>query len=489
MRLTVHVLSTCLTEELNNSMKNKITILLLLFAGTRYATAQDTTVYNLQQCIDMALKQNAAVAQADFQTGSRATQLLQARAAFFPSLNGYANQGINQGKSINPYTNTFINQQTVTGQYGLNAGLVLFNGLNMVNTMRSQALNYEADKFDREQVILETRIAVTLAFLQVLSLEEQLKQAQQQQEISRLQLERLAVLEKNNAVSPSLLYDTRGQLANEKINFINTSAALETTKNVLADLMNTTFSATVKFEKTDAGTSLIVAQPLTTGVDDAVKNMPALKSAAYRTNAAGRAVWAARGAFLPVVSLNGSIGTNYSDAALSQTLTGFSYASTDDYVVVNNTPVSVFSPQYNYNSTKISFNEQFRNNLGSYAGISIQVPLFNGLAKKGSLNQAKLSHVLAQNQQQTAETKARIAINEAWQNRYNAWQRYEVYQQQVSDYNASYKIAETRFEKGVLTTLEYLTAKINADRATQNFIVAKYDYVLRTKIMEYYAGK
>lgn len=466
-------------------MRKIITGILFLFSAAHSFAAGDTTVYNLQQCIDAALKYNAAVAQAGFREETGAALRMQSRGALLPSLNAYANQGINQGKSINPYTNTFINQQIVTGNYGMNASLVLFNGGNNFNTMRAQALSYEADKLNYEQTVLDIRIAVTLAYLQVLSLGEQLEQAEAQMALSKAQLDRLATLEKNNAVSPTLLYDTRGQLGNEKINYINTQAAFETAKQALGELMNTTFTDRVKFENVEA--EIPAAQNTTeTNLAAGYETLPALKAAMYNRRSYSLALLAARGSVLPVVSLSGSLGTNFSDAATTQTLTGTTYSSTADYVVVNNTPVSVFSPQYSYNTTHISFTEQFRNNLGAYAGISVQVPLFNGFAKKATINQAKISDLLAENQQRTAETRSRIALTQARLNVLYAVQRFDVYKQQAADYEASYKIAVSKFEKGAISSLEYLTAKTNSDRAALNRIAAKYDYVLRAKVMGYY---
>jgi outer membrane protein len=195
---------------------------------------------------------------------------------------------------------------------------------------------------------------------------------------------------------------------------------------------------------------------------------------------------AVRGSVLPVISLNGTLLTNFSNAATTQTLTGTTFSSTDDYVLINNMPVSVISPKYSYSTTHISFADQFKNNLGTYAGISVQVPLFSGLSKKATINQAKSSALLAENQERTAETQAKNAMTQARLNRLFAEQRYNVYKQQAADYEAAYKIAVSKFEKGAISSLEYLTAKTNSDRATQNCIAAKYDYVLRAKVMMYY---
>lgn len=455
----------------------------MLFTASRCFAGGDTTVYTLQQCIDVALSHNAAVAQAAFREETGAALRMQSRGALLPAVNAFGNQGINRGKSINPYTNQFINQQIVTGNYGLSAGLVLFSGGNNINTMRAQSLSYEADQLNYEQAVLDIRIAVTLAYLQVLCLEEQLAQAEKQLELSRAQVVRLEALEKNNAASPALLYDTRGQLGNEKITYINTQAAAENAKQVLGELMNITFSGREKFEPVEAEAE---QQSTVTELSEGYNTLPVFKAAAYSRRSRSMALRAARGAVLPVISLNGSLGTNYSDAATTQTVTGMSFGSTDDYVLVNNNPSPVFSPHYSYSTTRISFADQFKNNLGTYAGISVQVPLFSGASKMAAINQAKASVLLAENQLRTAETQAKLALTQARLNQLHAAQRYDVYKQQAADYEASYKIATSKFEKGAISSLEYLTAKTNNDRAGQNCIAAKYDYVLRTKVMRYY---
>ena len=48
----------------------------------------------------------------------------------------------------------------------------------------------------------------------------------------------MLVLNNNNAVSPNVLYDAKGQLANDKINLINAKNTLETSKLSLIQLLN-----------------------------------------------------------------------------------------------------------------------------------------------------------------------------------------------------------------------------------------------------------
>lgn len=447
--------------------------------------AQETQRYTLQQCLDLAMKQNQTVLNASYQVQGNDAFLQQARASALPSVSGYANQGISTGKSINPYTNAFINQEVGTGQYGINANLTLFSGLSTINTIRQNALGYKAGKMDYEQAKIDVSIQVVLAYLQILNSEELVNQALSQMATTQIQLDRLNTLQKNDAVSPSVLYDTRGQLANDKLSLIGAKGALVTAKLTMAQLLNMTFPETATFEKID--TSVELRAPAEgTSYDAIAQGMPAVKASALRTTSTLKRVHAARGNVFPVLSLNGSLASNYSSAALSQRLMSSSDETTGAYVNSGGNLLPVYESRNNYLSEKIGFNDQVRNNFNSYVGLSLQVPLFNGLKGKTQVEQAKVAHLQAGVQEKSTVVRYKSLITQLITDLNNAYERYAVILQQASDYEASFKIATVKFEKGALTTFEYTTAKNNFDKASANLISARYDYLFRGRVLEFY---
>lgn len=476
-------------EELKNKKMKRIALTILIFLTLRNI-AQDSIVYTLKQCINIALQNNLNVKLSEFQMESNNMRLQQSRTNTLPNVLAYANQGINHGKSINPYTNTFINQKINTGQYGLNGSMTLWSGFSNYNIMRQNAFTYQAGKMDYEQSKMDITISVMLAYLQVLSNEEQLKQAASQVDVSKAQTERLNILDKNSALSPSVLYDTKGQLANDKINFINTKAALAGAKISLGQLLNLNFPSNAKFEKIYAEAEIKLSETSNDIIyADAVKNLPMVKAAEYRRMSAVKSLHSSRGLLFPSLSLNGSIGTIYSDAAINQRVTGVSDAGTDSYVLINNTPLTVYSPQYNFSNEKISFNDQFKNNLNSYVGLSLQFSVFNSLRNKTQISLAKINKEQAEVSQKNTNVALRAAIDQAKVDMAAAYERYQILQEQVQNYSASFKIATIKFEKGAITTVDYVIAKSNIDKAQMNFIAAKYDYVLKSKVLDYYSGK
>ena len=143
-----------------------------------------------------------------------------AKANMYPFLSGQINHGLSTGRSIDPFTNTYINQNLSTANFNVDASLALWNAGAIKNNIKANNLGYEASRMDLQQQKDNTTISVILAYLQVLNNQEQLNAAIQQADVTRKQVERLEVLNKDGAVAPGTYYDTKGQLANDEMNVI-----------------------------------------------------------------------------------------------------------------------------------------------------------------------------------------------------------------------------------------------------------------------------
>jgi outer membrane protein len=470
--------------ELKNRKKY---FLIWLLLGLGYMLhAQDAEHYTLQKCIDLAMQTNLAIETAALQVESSSATLQQARASALPYVSGYANQGISTGKSINPYTNAFINQEVNTGQYGLNAGLTLFNGFSTINSMQQNAFNHKANKMDYGQAKIDISIQVALAYLQILSSEELVNQAISQMMATQTQLDRLSILQKNEAVSPSVFYDTRGQLANDKLALINAKASVQTAKLTLGQLLNIPFSSAATFEKVTLDKSMDELVLNEQVYDEIHHAIPGIKAADYRKISALKGLHASRGTIFPILSLNGSLASNYSSAALSQRVTDAYDVATGDYVNIGGTASPVFATQYNYQSDRILLSDQVKNNFNTYIGLSLQIPLFNGLKTKTQIDLAKIKYKQVEAQQKNTETRYKAIIQQVSNDLENAFERYTVLKEQAKDYEASFKIATVKFEKGAITTFEYTTSKSNYDKSRANLINTEYEYIFKGKVLDLY---
>lgn len=191
---------------------------------------------SLQTCVETAINNNLQVRQAAYQSQADKQNYTQAKANQLPFVSGNIIHGINQGRSIDPYTNSYANQQIGFANYTINASITLWNGSSIRNNIKQNELSAQASEMDWQQAKDNITINVILAYLKVLSAQEQLAIAKKQVEVTRNQSDRLQVLNNNGAIAPSNWYDLKGQLAGDELNVINIRNSLENAKLSLAQL-------------------------------------------------------------------------------------------------------------------------------------------------------------------------------------------------------------------------------------------------------------
>jgi len=447
-------------------------------------------VLTLKQCVETALANNFDVLRTGLQMQTAEINWKQSKLNLLPDLNGSAVHGSNQGRSIDPFTNSYINQNVSFASYGLNSGVLLFQGFSAQNTIKQNSLNYQASKMDWQQAKDNITITIILGYLQVLSNEEVIVQAKNQAEFTKKQVERLEILNQQGAIAPFIFYDLKGQYASDQLDINNAQNSLEVSKIILYQLMNLPYAKNVEFEKMNTGD---LAPKYETKPEDiyqtALQQFAQVKAVDLRTQSATSAVKAARGQLFPRLTLNGSANTNYSSVANQSIFLNTTDVTTTDYVTVSGTQYQVIQKQNNYSYKTIPFNKQLNNNLFTSVNLSLQVPIFNSFQQR---NRVKLAKIGLQNNElvaKTTKTQLQQSIELAYSNMTSSQERYKTLLEQVNAYEQSFKSAEVRFNAGLGTSIDYLTAKNNLDRSNINLITAKYDYALRRKILDYYQGK
>jgi outer membrane protein len=440
--------------------------------------------------VETGLSKNLDVLQAGLQMETGKINWNQARLNMLPDLNGSASNGINQGRSIDPFTNSYINQQVNYANYGVNSGVTLFRGLSMQNAVKQNALAYEASKMDWQQAKDNLTISIILAYLQVLTNQDLLVLANNQANLSKQQVDRLEILNADGAILPSLLSDLKGQYANDQLAIISTRNSVEQSKLSLAKLMNVPYDKNIQLERLDAASFATRYENTPDSIfATALQQFSLVKAVDLRRESAWRGVKVAKGQLFPTLSLNGNASTNYSSVARNDVFLGTSFVESNDYVTVGTVNTPVYKKQNNFNSEKISYGNQVKNNIFTSFSLGLQIPIFNALVQRNRVKQAKIDLKNTEYIASTTKTQLQQSIEEAYINMNTSSERYKTLLVQVNAFQESFRAADVRFNSGVGNSIDYLTAKNNLDRANGNAVAAKYDYVLRTKVLDYYQGK
>src|SRR6185437_2971728 len=220
----------------------------MTFPFNGYAQVSSVQNLNLKQCIELAIQNNLQVKQSEVQMQASGVQFKQAKDNLLPQINASASQGINYGRSINNFNNTYVDQQNNSGNYGINANLLLFGGLQLQNAIRQNALNFDASKMDWQQQKDNITLNVILQYLLVLSNKDQLDIARQQATVDSIQVERLEIQNSAGAIAPATLYDLKGQYASDQMNVVNAINNLESSKVNLFALLNVPYQKDAIYE-------------------------------------------------------------------------------------------------------------------------------------------------------------------------------------------------------------------------------------------------
>ncbi len=460
----------------------------LLATGRSFSQSGTAATYSLEQCVQIATDQNLNVKQAEWQAQTDKAYWQQARAGMMPLLNTDISHGINTGRNIDPFTNTYNTQTIAYGNYALNTSITLWNGGAVRKSIAQNRLTWEADQMDLQQTRENITINVILAYLQVLNNRELLALADSQARVSRQQVERLAVMNREGAVSPYQYEDLKAQLANDNIGAANALNALVSARVSLFQLMNIPYNEQASFLAVDS-TAEQIAEPAAPIYATAVETLPMVKAATLRNQAAMARLSAAKAARLPRLYLSGALGTTYSSAAATARFTGSTDVASGDYVSLNGNKLPVYTVQNSYVSSRIPYTSQFTNNFYSGIGIGISIPLLNAASARTQVRLAEVATRQAAFTENTTKVQLSSQVQQAHVNYTTALMRYRELQLQVSAYTESFRSAEIRFNNGVINSVDYLVAKNNLDRSRGNAIACKYDVLLRSKILAYYSGR
>ena len=464
-------------------------IILSLFVYTTTAHAQ--RVFTLKQAVDTALKNNLELKQTELQMESAGIDWRQAKTNLLPNLNGFVNHGVNQGRSIDPYSNSYASQNITYGNYNLGADITLFNGFQIKNFIRQTSYGYEASKMELQTVKDNLTLNIILAYLQILQNEDQLVQSRNQVALSKKQVERLEILNKEGSIIPAQLYELKGSLANDELAIITNENALQESKLSLSQLMNIPYDNNMDVERLTADQYAFNYDGDVNSIYQvALSQLAQIKANELRKQSAEKAISVARSQFYPTIALGGDLGTNYSNAALENIpLNTTTQVATNDFVVVNGSNLPVITTKNNFNTQKISYPSQFTNNYSTQINLGIRIPILNSFRARNNVALAKNDLKNTEYIAETAKIQLKQNIEQAFFNMTGAYRRYTTLLQQVNDFTTAFKAAEVRYNEGVSTQVDYLIAKNNLDRANINLISAKYDYIFQTKILDYYQGK
>jgi len=474
-------------------MRTGFILLLLLLSAFCKTELQaqnnpQTEVWTFEQCTDYAQQHNVQAMQLQLQTESAEINLQQSKYNRLPNANANFSHGLNYGRSIDPFTNTFNTEAIQASQIQVGSNVVLFNGLRQKNTIEQRKLELEAANWDLKDLHNNLELNVLSAYMQILLAQEQLRILEQQAEVTQRQYKQTESFVKAGALPAGNLLDIEAQIANDRLNTVNARNAIATAYLGLSQILNYYQPFEVKKPNITALALTAIEQISAEQVyEAALSSQPQLQSALLRTRVAEQTLKVAEGGKYPTITLSANLSSLYSSRA-EELIIGSSFDTLlTNYFTLTGTPIVSLTPEYTLKKT--NYPKQLWNNLGGFVGINVSVPIFNQYQVKNSIKLSRIGVSNARLNQENARNTLRQQIEQAYLNGRSAALRYEASQTNVAALEQSVNQTEKRMNAGTATSLEYLNIKNNLTVAQLNLESAKYEYYFRLKILDFYQGK
>ena len=467
-----------------------ILFILLIFNCTGKLYAQQP--WTLQQCIDQALKYNIQIKQSSLNNDLNKVQVTQNTAAMFPSINGSTSQTHFFGRSIDPYTNVYTNQEVRSNTFGLNGSLSLFEGFQVQNLLKESKLNYLSSQNDLKKIQNDISLNVVNYFLQVLFNDDLLKISRNQKDASLVQRDRMKRMYELGSVNKGNYLDLESQYSNDELKFIQAQTQYDQSLLLLTQLLELDSAKNFSIAKPDV---IIPAFDSSNAkVDEifaiALRSQPDIKSSDYKLSAAEKGLSVSRGALYPKLFLSGSINTNYSTSNVDRSF--ITYPPINSYFsgfTSNGDSVYTYVPNTSPVVSDIPFKTQFNDNLGKSVGFTLQVPVFNGWSARSNISRSKIN--LEQTRLSSELTRKTLYKNvqQAVFDVIASNKKFQAGQNAVDALSETFNYNQQKLDLGMINTYDYLISKNNLANAQASLLQAKYEYIFKIKVLDFYQGK
>ncbi len=415
--------------------------------------------WSLQECIDYAISNNIQIKQQELNKNYNENLASQARSDRLPNLNGSLSNNYNFGRSLT-YDNTYQNVNSMQANGYLASDITLWNGFIISNTVKMRELDLHAAIYDLQKIKDDIVLHTTAAYLEILFAEELVSVSEAQIEVTTQQIDRTRKLVDAGSLARGALLEIEAQLAREELQLVNDQNRARLAYLNLYQFLELPVEKSFQIEKPKLP-EIKANMTMTNSFDvfkNAINSRPEIKAAQLRAESARRQLSIARGSRFPVLSA----GANY---------------------------YNLYNDKYtDRNGNLIGFSDQLSNNKRYAAGLTLNIPLFNRFRVHNDISNASLQVQDYEYRLQSTRNVLRKDIEQAYTNALAALNKYISSEKAVESMEESFRYTEEKFNVGIINTVEYNQSKNFLNAAKSELLQARYEYIFRTKILDFYNG-
>lgn len=416
--------------------------------GSENATVK--TQFTLEDCINYAEENNYSLQTAGLNVTSSEISLKQAKENIAPSISASATQGLG--------TNHYQKSVSWNGNYGISAGMTLFNGLSNYNSIKQSKLQVEQSNLELEQSKNSIRVSIIQAFLNIMMNEDMLAYQQDVLKSSQEQMEQGEQQFKVGQILESDYKMLQAQYTSDLYNIENTKNNIQTNYLTLKNLLSMDPSTEISIVRPDSATlfkslELPTLQEL---IERSTNYLPELKMSENDIASAEYDVKIQKANYYPTLSASAGISTGYNGSNLTAPNTGWG--------------------------------TQLWHGLGENIGLSLNIPIYQHSSVRNNVKQAEYRVQQIELEQKQTEYQVNQDLQKSYLDVVTAQNDFVAAEAKTDAYRANYMTYKLRFQYGSVTAVDLIQQQTNFLNQLNNYMQSKYSYVLKRKILDVYMG-
>lgn len=468
------------------SFHKKILLGILSLGALSSSFAQEAWDWN--RCLQHAAENNIQLKLDQINIQLAELQAKQDRLNLTPFIQADAGYTYAIGRTVDMSTYQYVTKPVNTGNMQVSLNQPIFEGLKNIHAVKKSKLDLQAARLDHEVLQQSIQLQVMNAYLNVLNAQEQYLQAQEQLKRSQEQYQNSKNLVDAGALAEKAIVDIEAQLSSDEYNVALLQQQVELAYMALKTVLQLDQSRDIVVVTPPIAEDLDVfnLESIETVYQSALGHRPEIASSKLKVESANKGVKMAKSAYMPKLSFFSAAGSNLSDQ-FTEVISTDNIETPVGYVKSTGEAVYTLYPVPKYSTMK--FGSQFTNNLSFALGLNLSIPIYNRRAGYLSTQQAKLSLVQSQLNEENTSFTLYNNIKEAHIKASTSEQNYKAASKNLDAANRSMEYAQERWTNGAINQLELNLAQNNLLVAQSRWTQAKYEYIFNVKVLDFYYGK
>lgn len=438
--------------------KNIITTALLTVFISISTFSQDKK-WSLQECVDYALQNNITIKKGENTLFINEQDIIAAKGNFLPSVTGNFGEGLSIGSGFDAVSNQRINNQTTHSfNYNFSVNQSVFNGFRTLNLYKQSQLNLEINELELARIKDDISLNVVNAYLNVLFNKENLETAKAQLDFSKKQLIQVQALVDAGVQSRSNIYDVEATLSADEQSVTIAENNYILSLLTLSQLLQVPFNGfEVEIIEIDTPSEALMYNDVSPVLDYALAHRNEIKVAEMNIENAELGTEISKSGYYPSVSFGYGFGSVWSE-------------SQNDFI-------------------KQAFFRELDLNKGHNLNLSVSIPIFSRFQNKTAVAKSKIQENNSALNLDQAKLNLEANVQRAFTDAQAAFKTYQSAKKSLASQELAFDNSQERYSIGVMNSFDLEQTRIRLINAQASLINAKYDFVFKTKVLDFYFGK